>query len=42
MSQEGQMLGDEADRSALKDTTKKTTRAQIQKGIGCHAMEFVL
>ena len=42
MSEEGKMLGDEADRSALKDTTKKTTWSQIQKGTGCHAMEFVL
>lgn len=32
------MLGDEADRSALKDTTKKTTWSRIQKGIECRAM----
>lgn len=41
-SNEGQMLGDEADRGALKDTTKKTTWSQIQKGTECHAMEFIL
>lgn len=40
MSEEGQMLGDEADRSTLKDTIKKTTGSQIQKGTGCHTVEF--
>lgn len=42
MSKEERMVGDKAERSALKDTPKKTTWSPVQKGIGCHAMEFIL